>query len=122
MSRAPLSIIWKYNTGFETQAPLSFYDITGDGILDVFGANDDMKLYILNGKTGEKILEQQLYERKMTGKWKEKIQTYIILCDFDGNGKLNLIAKTGPNEITIFEMPEINVEKGAILWQPSYDN
>ena len=107
------TIIWEYNTGYEAQMPLSFYDITGDGIPEVFGINDEMKLSILNGKKGEPIYEKFLQE--------ENSQSKIILADFNGNGFLNLVTSGGRGEyLKILEIPNVNVPKNSIIYAPRW--
>ncbi|MFY7997037.1 MAG: PQQ-binding-like beta-propeller repeat protein [Candidatus Kapaibacteriota bacterium] len=110
ISGKDLSMIWSYNTGYENQAGVSLYDITGDGIVDVFSINDKMKLSILNGKTGAKIHEHQIQP--------EKSQAKVILADINGNGLLDIFISGGSKAIRAYEMPSVKVPVGGVVWMP----
>lgn len=110
ISGKDLSVIWAYNTGYENQAGVSLYDITGDGVVDVFSINDKMKLSIVNGKTGAKIHEHQIQP--------DKSQAKVILADINGNGLLDMFISGGSKAIRAFEMPSVKVPVGSILWMP----
>jgi PQQ-like domain len=105
-----LSVIWAYNTGYENLAGVSLYDITGDGVMDVFTINDQMKFSVINGKTGAKILEHQIQS--------EKSQAKVILADINGNGLLDIFISGGSQAIRAYEMPSVKVPVGGIFWIP----
>jgi hypothetical protein len=110
ISGKDLSVIWAYNTGYENQAGVSLYDITGDSVADVFSINDQMKFSVINGKTGAKILEHQIQP--------EKSQAKVILADINGNGLLDIFISGGSKAIRAYEMPSVKVPVGGIFWIP----
>ena len=57
------SVIWEFDTGYENQMPVSLYDLNQDQIPEVFNVNDAMKLTILDGKSGGKILQYQIKDQ-----------------------------------------------------------
>jgi WD40 repeat protein len=105
------SVIWKYNSGYENQSPVSLYDITGDGVPEVIGVSDKMKLFIIDGASGSPIEEIVLSNRKD--------QSIVALCDFNGNERLDLVVKSDYNKIKVFEINSVKVQKNAII-QPPY--
>lgn len=110
ISGKDLSLLWAYNTGYESQAGVSLYDVTGDGVVDVFTINDNMKLSVINGKTGGKILEHQIQP--------EKEQAKVILADINGNGLLDIFISGGSKAIRAYEMPSVKVPVGGVFWMP----
>jgi len=104
------SVIWKYNSGYENQSPISLYDITGDGVPEVFGVSDKMKLFIIDGASGNPIEEIVLSNRKD--------QSIVALCDFNGNECLDLVVKSDYNKIKVFEINSVKVQKNAIIQLP----
>jgi outer membrane protein assembly factor BamB len=108
-----LSVMWEYDTDNEIQLPLSLYDINGDKIPEVFVINDyDNVLFILDGKTGALIKEKNIKD------WEELNQTSVILADFNGNGKMDLIVKRNPRKLQLYEMKDIQIPKNSIVWDP----
>jgi outer membrane protein assembly factor BamB len=103
-----LSVIWAYNTGDENQRDVALYDITGDGIVDVFTVNNKMKLSIINGKTGMRIHEFQIQP--------EKGRARVILADINGNGLLDIFIFGGSKAIRAYEMPAVKVSTGGVFW------
>lgn len=110
ISGKDLSVLWAYNTGYENQADVSLYDITGDGVVDVFTINDKMKLSIINGKTGAKIQEYQIQP--------EKGQAKVILADINNNGLLDVFISGGSKAIRAYEMPSVKAPVGGVFWMP----
>ena len=101
------SVIWKYNSGYENQSPISLYDITGDGIPEVFGASDKMKLFIIDGANGNPIEEIVLQDKKN--------QSIVALCDFNMNEVLDLVVESDFDKIKIFEINPVKVQKNVII-------
>jgi len=105
------SVMWEYDTDNEIQLPLSLYDINGDKIPEVFVVNDyDNVLFILDGKNGKLIREKNIKD------WEKLNQTSVILVDFNGNGKLDLIVKRNPRKLQLYEMKDIQIPKNSIVW------
>jgi PQQ-like domain len=112
ISGKDLSVLWAYNTGYENQAGVALYDITGDGVVDVFSVNDQMKLSIVEGRTGERLYEHQIQP--------EKSQTRIILADINGNGLLDIFITRGHKAIRAYELPSVKVAKSGVFWMPKW--
>ena len=112
-----LSIIWEFDTDNEIQLPLSFYDINGDKIPEVFTVNDyDNNLFILDGKTGKLLVKKGIKDKD----YKKLIQTSVTMADFDGNGLLDLIVDINPSTIQVYEMSDVRVPANSIIYSPWY--
>lgn len=106
-----LKTIWKFDSGNEIQDPNALYDITGDGIPEVFFGNRyDSKLFILNGKNGKVILEKSLNAEK-------DFSSPIALDDFNGNGILDVVIGADPHTIKVFELEGTKIKKNKLIWQ-----
>jgi outer membrane protein assembly factor BamB len=103
-----LDVIWQTDTGYENQIPLSYYDITGDSIPEVFGVNDAMVLTILSGNDGQILCQMSLANRIF--------QTGVSLVDLTGNGILNLIVKLDRCMIQIYQTDKIRVNNNNLIW------
>jgi hypothetical protein len=111
-----LTTIWKYDTGAENQTAVSLFDITKDGIADVFGINDEMKLSVINGHTG-KLIYQKIIQKNIEG---GKNQSNVIIADFFGESEPNIIVISDFNKLTVFSIAEIRTEKNIIIYRPQY--
>lgn len=111
-----LSVIWEFNTGYEAQLPVSHYDINRDSIPEVFGVNDEMKLSIIDGRSGRCLYERIIQE----GITKGRNQTEVILGDFNGNGRLNIVTRSATNRLQVLELPDVNINVYDIIWLPDY--
>ena len=103
-----LEVLWYCDTGHENQIPLSFYDIDGNGIPEVFGVNDAMILTILSGEDGRILLRKRL--------GKKIFQTGVSLVDLDGNGFLDLVVNLDHATIQIYQCEQIKVDKNKLIW------
>jgi len=103
-----LDVIWQSDTGYENQIPLSYFDINGDSIPEVFGVNDAMILTILSGNDGKMLYQRSLANRIF--------QTGVSLADVTGNGILDLIAKLNRYNIQIYRADHIQVKNNNIVW------
>jgi hypothetical protein len=103
-----LDVIWQADTRYENQIPLSYHDINGDSIPDIFGINDAMILTILSGYDG-----QILYQRSLANRI---FQTGVSLADVTGDGILNLIVKLDRYNIQIYRTEQVRVEKNKLIW------
>jgi outer membrane protein assembly factor BamB len=103
-----LELLWHYDTGYENQIPLSFYDTDGNGIPEVFGVNDAMILTILSGEDGRILLRKKLGEKIF--------QTGISLVDLDGNGFLDLVLSLNHDTIQIYQCDQIEIDKNKLIW------
>jgi len=112
-----LSFLWKYDTDNEIQLPLSFYDINGDKIPEVFCVNDyDNNLFIFDGKTGKPLIDESVKDEN----YKSLIQTPVLLADYSGNGLLDLLIMRNSREIRDYEMSDVKVPKDSIIYLPRY--
>jgi outer membrane protein assembly factor BamB len=109
LNEKDFSTVWETPTGNEIYSPLTFLDINNDSYPEVFGVNDyDENLFILDGKTGKKIVFHSLKEGKQFNR------TRVYLADLHGTGTLNLIVKTNNEKIKVFELSQIKVPKNYI--------
>ena len=94
------SVKWAYDTGNENQMPLAFYDITGDGVPEVFGVCDyDLKLSIIDGSNGKLINDFEMKKEH-----KKFNQTYVLVADIDRNGYLDVITQSNWHTIRFLEL------------------
>lgn len=104
------SSVWETETGNQIYMPLSILDINNDGYPEVFGVNDyDNNLFVLDGKTGKKLIFQSIKEGKKFN------QTKVYLVDFYGTGTLNLIVQVNNEKVKVFEMPSVKVPKNYLF-------
>jgi hypothetical protein len=104
LNEKDFSTVWETSTGNEIYMPLSLLDINNDGYPEIFGVNDyDQNLFVLDGKTGKKLIFKSLKEGKQFNR------TNVHLVDFYGAGELNLVVKTNNEKIKVFAMPSIRV-------------
>ncbi|MGC9092599.1 MAG: FG-GAP repeat domain-containing protein [Bacteroidota bacterium] len=116
ISGKDFSVIWEYDTGFENQMPCSLADINGDGIPDVFAVNDEMKLSILDGKRGRLLHEVALQKGITNG----HNQSEVLLGDYTGNGRLDIIVIGGWNMVKVYELESVVTPKNEIVWVPEW--
>ncbi|MBI5473343.1 MAG: hypothetical protein HY961_13445 [Ignavibacteriae bacterium] len=94
------TVKWVYEAENENQMPLAFYDITGDGIPEVFSVCDyDLMLSILDGSSGKLIMDFELKKEH-----KKFNQTYVVVADIDGNGYLDIITQSSRQKIRFLEL------------------
>lgn len=96
---------WVTPVGNEISGQLSFYDINNDSFPEVFGVTDyDDNLFVLDGKTGGKIIMQSMKTGKIFN------QTRAYLADFFGTGSLNIIVLSNRSTIKVLELnPAVKV-------------
>jgi len=114
ISGKDFSVIWEYDTGFENQMPCSLADINMDGVPDVFAVNDEMKLSILDGKSG-KLLHEVVLQKGITNGHN---QSEVLLGDYTGNGCLDVIVIGGWNMLKVYELESVVIPKNEIVWIP----
>jgi outer membrane protein assembly factor BamB len=109
MNEKDCSTVWETSTENEIQKPLSYLDINKDGYPEVFGVNDyDSNLFVLDGKTGKKLVFKSLKEGKKFN------QTKVLLADLYGTGTLNLIFMINKEKLKVFELSDIKVPKNFV--------
>lgn len=112
-----LSLIWKFDTDNEIQLPLTFYDVNGDKIPEVFALNDyDNDIYILDGKTGKPLVKKNVKDNS----YKNLNQSSVILADYNGNGLLDLVVRVNPQTVQLFEMADVKVPQSKIVAYPHF--
>lgn len=100
ISTSDFAVRWSHDTGNENQMPLAFYDITGDGIPEVFGVSDyDLKLSILDGRNGELVKDFSLEKGE-----KKFNQTFVQVGDIDGNGYLDIVTQRDSHTLMMLEL------------------
>lgn len=96
-------LLWKYETGFEVWTHLSSYDITGDGIPDIFAGSDDKYVYALSGKDGSLI-------------WRFRTDNQVIsaieIADLDEDGVPEAVFTSKDQKVYAVRMAS-----GRAIWQ-----
>jgi len=107
---ADLSMLWEFDTGYENQMPVSLYDFNQDKISDVINVNDAMILTVLNGKSGEKILQHKLKDHNY--------QTTVGIVNLNQSEYPYLVLNYDSGTIKFFEITSVSQNKNGLLWLP----
>ena len=104
------SVICEIDTGYENQMPVSLYDLNQDQIPEVFNVNDAMKLTILDGKSGGKILQYQIKD--------QNYQTDVGIVNLAIKDNPYLVVNYDSRTIKFMEITGVHKDKTRMLWMP----
>lgn len=99
-----LSANWSYLSDAEFSSPIAGYDVSGDEIPDIFSCNNNGRLVVVNGANGSVLFDR----------YAGNCGSRVVLCDFDGNGKLDMILNPQKDLMKIFELPNVSVTKNYL--------
>jgi hypothetical protein len=110
-----LSVTWSFDTEEEHNYSCALYDVSGDGIPDVFCGTCSKRILVLDGASGKLLCQYSV-----TGNKKRTPHT-IWLADVDGDGILNMVATSEDGEILISEVQAVKTGRYEIVWdRPSH--
>lgn len=102
-----LSTMWYYSTSSKFEDLISLYDINCDSIPEIFAINIDQSIFIIDGKTGHALVNEKLSTSGFGSR--------AVLCDYNSDGSLDLVCILPTNQVSIYELNGINVNKGLIV-------
>jgi len=97
------NILWEQKAADQVYGSATFYDVTGDGISDVFIGGRGPHFKALNGKDGTVIWEYTYtYENDpILTNAKFNFNNSILIPDQNGNGFMDLITSNGGNGLAV---------------------
>ena len=97
------NILWEQKAEDQVYGSATFYDVTGDGISDVFIGGRGPHFKALNGKDGTVIWEYAYtYENDpILTNAKFNFNNSILIPDQNGNGSMDLITSNGGNGLAV---------------------
>ncbi len=102
------AILWQRDLGGEFQSNPALYDISGDGLVDLFQLDTGGGLTVLNGATGETLLTATINVN-------DRYLHSMLLAENTADGQLDLVVLSESGSLRSLSLNR-SVDRGSALW------